>query len=104
MFYLTFPANQRTVQVGTLEIPSLKNVRETFHTLKDKEEYVVDVQSLHLDLSNEGVLFQVASQVNLLEMASPNATPADGVSGYQCDRTQEPACAIAAGEWVRADL
>jgi hypothetical protein len=42
-------------------------------------------------------LFQVASQFNLLEMASPSATPEMGVGIYGNDHTQGPACAIAAG-------
>ena len=42
-------------------------------------------------------MFQVASQFNLLEMASPNVTPEEGVTRYAHDRTQGPACAIAAG-------
>jgi hypothetical protein len=39
----------------------------------------------------------VASQFNLLEMVSPEVTPEQGVTRYQHDRTQGPACAIAAG-------
>jgi hypothetical protein len=39
----------------------------------------------------------VASQFNLLEMVSPTVTPEHGVTRYQHDRTQGPACAIAAG-------
>ena len=46
---------------------------------------------------NAGALFQVASQLNLLEMTGPEVTPEDGVTIYQDDRTQGPACAIAAG-------
>jgi hypothetical protein len=44
-----------------------------------------------------GALFQVASQFNMLEMVGPDAMPDDGVTRYQYDRTQGPACAIAAG-------
>jgi hypothetical protein len=44
-----------------------------------------------------GALFQVASQFNLLEMSSPTVTPEHGVTRYQHDRTQGPACALAAG-------
>src|SRR5678809_540177 len=60
-------------------------------------EVVANVQHLHINVSNAGSLFQVASQFNLLEMVSPNYTPEDGVSIYENDRTQGPACAIAAG-------
>ena len=41
--------------------------------------------------------FQVASHFNLLEMTSPRVTPEQGVTRYQDDGTQGPACAIAAG-------
>ena len=44
-----------------------------------------------------GALFQVASQFNALEMIGPDVTPEHGVSRYQRDPTQGPACAIAAG-------
>jgi hypothetical protein len=52
---------------------------------------------MHQSPKNAGALFQVASQFNLLEMVSPNITPEDGVTRYQHDHTQGPACAIAAG-------
>src|SRR5437763_11859741 len=52
---------------------------------------------MHRSPENTGALFQVASQFNLLEMVSPTVTPEDGVTRYQHDRTQGPACAIAAG-------
>lgn len=60
-------------------------------------ELVASVQDLHADPENAGALFQVASQFNLLEMASPTHTPEMGVGIYQYDKTQGPACAIAAG-------
>ena len=56
-----------------------------------------DVRGMHLSPGNAGALFQVASQFNLLEMVSPQVTPDQGVTRYQNDRTQGPACAIAAG-------
>lgn len=52
---------------------------------------------MHADPQNEHALFQVASQFNLLEMMSERVTPEDGVTRYEADRTQGPACAIAAG-------
>ena len=52
---------------------------------------------MHQDPQYAGALFQVASQFNLLEMTSPDVTPEDGVTRYAYDRTQGPACAIAAG-------
>ena len=46
---------------------------------------------------NAGALFQVASQFNLLEMVSDAVAPEQGVTRYEQDATQGPACAIAAG-------
>ena len=42
-------------------------------------------------------MIQVASQFNLLEMTHYDVTPEDGVTRYAHDRTQGPACAMAAG-------
>jgi hypothetical protein len=56
-----------------------------------------DVRQMHQSPENAGALFQVASQFNLLEMVSPTVTPEHGVTRYQYDPTQGPACAIAAG-------
>ena len=55
-----------------------------------------DVRKMHVMPENAGALFQVASQFNLLEMPSPDVTPEDGVTNYAYDRTQGPACALAA--------
>ena len=52
---------------------------------------------MHLRPENRGALIQVASQFNMLEMAAPDVTPERGVTRYQHDRTQGPACAMAAG-------
>ena len=56
-----------------------------------------DARALHSAPEFVGAMFQLASQFNLLVMASPNVTPEDGVTRYAPDRTQGPACAIAAG-------
>lgn len=88
---------------GELEIPSLSELRERVHASNYRvgkivvREIVANVQQLHTDISNEGSLFQVASQFNLLEMVSPNITPEHGVEIYENDHTQGPACAVAAG-------
>jgi len=96
-------ANGKVLVCGQLETPTLAELRERVHTSGYKggkisvREVVADVQHLHINASNAGSLFQVASQFNLLEMASPNITPEHGVGIYEHDRTQGPACAIAAG-------
>jgi hypothetical protein len=88
---------------GRLETPSLAELREQVSAAARKpgklslREVVADVQDLHADASNAGALFQVASQFNLLEMISPDRTPEQGVGLYEYDRTQGPACAVAAG-------
>ncbi|MGB7343937.1 MAG: hypothetical protein WBD20_06975 [Pirellulaceae bacterium] len=93
----------RQIVCGHLETPSLHELRESGGRQKTVSgpirvrQVVGDVQQLHCDSSNSGALFQVASQFNLLEMASPHATPERGVGIYESDRTQGPACAIACG-------
>lgn len=95
--------NGKVLTCGQLETPSLAELRERVHGSGYKagkivvREMVANVQHLHMDRSNAGSLFQVASQFNLLEMASPNITPEQGVDIYENDRTQGPACAVAAG-------
>ena len=100
---ITSQVKGRTVRCGHLETPTL-------HTLRDRarnsgttagrltlREVVGDVKKLHADEASAGAMFQVASQFNLLEMASPSITPERGVDMYESDRTQGPACATAAG-------
>jgi hypothetical protein len=96
--------NDRTYGIGTLELVSLHELRERVHHRHDfstgrlKVSLVTgDVGRLHASPEFAGALFQVASQFNLLEMISPEVTPEQGVSRYERDRTQGPACAIAAG-------
>ncbi|HQX53140.1 MAG TPA: hypothetical protein PLR25_24680 [Planctomycetaceae bacterium] len=96
-------ANEREFRCGILEVVSLHDLRKRTTTTQGVEkrlrlsEVVGNVQSLHQQSDNAGALFQVASQFNLLEMVSPSVTPDDGIGIYENDRTQGPACAIAAG-------
>lgn len=95
--------NGRTYTWGRLEIASLAALRRQLATYElpqgrlQLRELVADVQQLHTDPQNAGALFQAASQFNLLEMVGPGVTPEEGVGIYDYDRTQGPACAIAAG-------
>lgn len=95
--------NGKVMICGELETPTLVELRERVHSSKHAigkisvREIVANVQHLHANESNAGSLFQVASQFNLLEMVSPNVTPERGVGCYERDRTQGPACAVAAG-------
>ena len=95
--------NGKDYGIGELELVSLKSLRERVKSAgglpgRLKVSVVTgDVRQMHRSPENTGGLFQVASQFNLLEMVSPTVTPEQGVTRYQHDRTQGPACAIAAG-------
>jgi hypothetical protein len=93
--------NDKRYAIGTLEVPTLAELRgrvdvpshgpSTVHCVSG------EARAMHADPELEGSLFQVASQFNLLEMTGPSVTPEDGVTRYAGDHTQGPACAIAAG-------
>ena len=95
--------NGASYQVGRLETPTLGDLRQRIASLDASPwptqvcSIVGDADAQHADAANAGALFQVASQFNLLEMVSPDVTPERGVTRYAGDRTQGPACAIAAG-------
>ena len=95
--------NDASYGIGELELVSLQALRERAKSAGDlpgrvKTSVVTgDVRHMHRLRENAGALFQVASQFNLLEMVSPDVAPEDGVTRYQSDPTQGPACAIAAG-------
>jgi hypothetical protein len=101
--FLKSRVNGITMAFGRLETPSLAEMRARVKVSGQNagkislREVVANVQDLHVEESNANSLFQVASQFNLLEMASPHITPERGVGIYENDRTQGPACAIAAG-------
>jgi hypothetical protein len=91
--------------VGTLEMPMLADLRGRVANSKLRggggrtrvSLIVGDARKFHSEPQHRGAVFQVASQFNLLEMVGPSVTPEHGVTGYAQDRTQGPACAIAAG-------
>ena len=99
----TSNVNCKSYVFGRLETPSLAELRERVQSVPAPGirttvcEVVANVQELHRDPANQGSLFQVASQFNLLEMVSPRIVPEAGVGIYEQDHTQGPACAIAAG-------
>jgi hypothetical protein len=95
--------NGKSYGIGELELVPLQALHErakSAGTLPGRLKVSVvtgDVRQMHRSPENSGALFQVASQFNLLEMVSPTVTPEQGITRYQYDRTQGPACAIAAG-------
>ena len=95
--------NDRSFCIGQFEMPSLADLRlrvaqGTGASGPNRVSIVTgDVRKMHQMPEYAGALFQVASQFNALEMVGPSVTPEDGVTRYEHDRTQGPACAIAAG-------
>ena len=95
--------NGKSYSIGELELVPLQALRERVKFgggLPGRLKVGVvtgDVRQMHQSPENAGALFQVASQFNLLEMTGPEVSPEDGVTRYQHDHTQGPACAIAAG-------
>jgi len=95
--------NGKSYGIGELELVPLQALREKVKYTgglpgRLKVSVVTgDVRQMHQSPENAGALFQVASQFNLLEMTGPEVSPEDGVTRYQHDHTQGPACAIAAG-------
>lgn len=93
--------NGREFAIGTFATPTLADLRRAAAgrrrgRLRVTHEIVDDVLLLHARPENAGAMFQVASQFNCLEFAAPSMTPEDGVTGYEHDPTQGPACALAA--------
>ncbi len=96
------PETHKSFSVGTLTLPSLADLRAATANVKRSDRLRLsivegDVRAMHRLPENQNALFQVASQFNMLEMVGPHVTPEDGVAGYVHDRTQGPACAMAAG-------
>lgn len=95
--------NGKHYGIGQFELVSLASLRDRAHSARQEPGRLRvsimqgDVRRLHQRPEFCGALFQVASQFNMLEMVGPTVTPEDGVTGYQGDPTQGPACAIAAG-------
>ncbi|WP_172122508.1 hypothetical protein [Devosia sp. 919] len=95
--------NDASYGVGEIELVSLGTLRTRAQLAGPprgqlKASVVTgDVRAMHSDPLHADALFQVASQFNLLEMVGPDVTPEQGVTRYQFDRTQGPACAMAAG-------
>lgn len=97
-----------TVQSGCFETPSVAELRAAVHeavATLDKmptgrvtvRNIVGESNSMHFEPEYEGAVVQAASQFNCLEMASPHVTPERGITCYEHDRTQGPACATACG-------
>jgi hypothetical protein len=95
--------NKASYVVGAFDLVSLNDLRRRAGAAGKRggglraQIVAGDVRQMHRMPENAGALFQAASQFNCLEMVSPAVTPEQGVTRYQYDHTQGPACAIAAG-------
>jgi len=96
-------ATGRQWSIGRLETPRVQDLRERVHRLSNPPKGRLrvmalegNIRDLHAQPEAEGALVQVASQFNLLEMTDPDVCPEDGITRYAHDRTQGPACALAA--------
>ncbi len=98
--WLTSKHSDRRYQFGHFSTPTISELRQFVKrdvgpsTLT--HEVVGDALLLHADPANAGDMFQVASQFNALEFPSPETTPEDGITNYEYDATQGPACSLAA--------
>ena len=94
--------NGKFYGVGEFELASLRTLRERAASVTGmsgrlKVSVVTgDVREMHQAPEYAGAIVQVASQFNALEMTGPSVSPEQGVTRYVHDRTQGPACAIAA--------
>lgn len=101
--FLVSKVNGNRHRIGQLEVVTLQTLRARRARARTKGARTSvhclagDARELHARQEFAGATFQVASQFNLLEMVGPSITPEDGVTRYINDRTQGPACAIAAG-------
>jgi len=100
---LSLPNGARFV-VGRFGTPSLAELRAHGRAAGDSlrgrlrvSNELGDVAGKHEASENRLATFQVASQFNCLEMVDPHVVPENGVTQYETDRTQGPACAIACG-------
>ena len=102
-FILKSNCNQKEFYVGPFTTPTIKDLTITYQELSNNSKpksglkfqtITNSVQSLINNKLNEGSIFQVASQFNCLEMINPLKKPEDGISDYEHDKTQGPACAL----------
>jgi hypothetical protein len=114
---LTLP-NGRKIDCGTFSEPTLEELRDAVKQtlevpgVKEKmleaaassgprpalvtlRNSVGEARSMHSRPELMHATIQAASQFNYLEFAAPNLVPERGISIYEWDRTQGPACAIA---------
>ncbi len=105
--YMTSKANRRSFYIGHFYTPTLGQLRsrvqsECKHLKGAGSSLTVnfvhgDVSELHANEKYKHATFQAASQFNCLEFVDPHMLPEHGITVYEYDRTQGPACSIACG-------
>lgn len=104
-----FRIGETDVDAGFFSMPSVAELRDavkqrlagvtskppTFESHITVKNIVGEARSLHSDPLYDGAVIQCASQFNMLEFPSPRITPEAGITNYEADRTQGPACAMA---------
>ena len=93
--------------IGRFHYPTLGELREKTEDIVDDtasstteltfDVLVGDVQSFHGKPENKFATFQVASQFNCLEFVGASVVPESGVTVYEFDHTQGPACCLCTG-------
>jgi hypothetical protein len=87
-----------TKSLENLKVAARKIYKNTHNAPHKTVDVVVgNVQDLLRNPEYNHATFQVASQFNCLEMIASNIDPSYGISIYEHDRTQGPACSIACG-------
>eukprot|EP00588_Corethron_pennatum_P027364 CAMPEP_0194312110 /NCGR_PEP_ID=MMETSP0171-20130528/9027_1 /TAXON_ID=218684 /ORGANISM="Corethron pennatum, Strain L29A3" /LENGTH=377 /DNA_ID=CAMNT_0039066485 /DNA_START=244 /DNA_END=1377 /DNA_ORIENTATION=+ len=98
----------RTFALGSFETLSSQELQSSIKRCRKSsiasfritfENIVGDISTYHeryasAHNSNSHAVIQAASQFNCLEMVGPSITPDQGITMYQNDQTQGPACAI----------
>ncbi len=101
--YLTSRVNGKRYLVGDFQCMTVLQLgmlgRRLDSSAQNRVRHIAsdDVFMLHCDKENSGAMFMAASQFNCLEFSNPWVVPENGVTDYDIDRTQGPACAIAGG-------
>lgn len=102
--YIISKSNNRKFSTGNFTTPTLASLRKEVsekvqknpnRSLKISHFPVRDIYYTHQNPEFEGAMFQVASQFNCLEFPNANTTPENGITKYQSDLTQGPACSLA---------
>ena len=102
---LTFrdPSGDRIYQAGWFMAPTVRNIKTMVTDILRVNPHPIhnigvvqgkDVGQAHVEAQGPQ-MFQGASQMNALEMISPNRTPWDGIEQYKYDGTQGPRTALA---------